>query len=194
MLAKTNVTPNQISFLGFSLYLTATFFFTKNIYYLNVLASVLLFFGIVFDCVDGELARAKKISSDFGKWLDTVIDRIGQIIVTTGIVIGPDGEWVSLVFGRGIRQLPEDRLGFPGIQINDVSCGITYPTQHRQVIAVASCCEVAWGGPITNIDEDIFCRACSCVGDHGRHGSHHGTIFWRMGLYQEDRARCDIKT
>jgi phosphatidylglycerophosphate synthase len=49
--------------------------------------SILLFISHILDCTDGNLARAKKMFSPFGKWLDMVGDRISEILIFMGVCI-----------------------------------------------------------------------------------------------------------
>lgn len=42
----------------------------------------------ILDCVDGRLARLKKTSSSFGKWLDNILDGFGDFLIVSGIAFG----------------------------------------------------------------------------------------------------------
>lgn len=88
ILIKTPITPNQTTILSFIFCLIASYFFATESYS-NILWGV-FFVNIfhIFDCVDGEIARIKKLSSKFGYWLDGIIDRIGLVCIVTGIVLG----------------------------------------------------------------------------------------------------------
>lgn len=50
-----------------------------------VLAFVLLQFGYVLDCSDGQLARATRRSSPFGGWLDVAIDFLSNITIPAAL-------------------------------------------------------------------------------------------------------------
>ena len=55
---------------------------------------------MILDCVDGQLARAKECSSDWGRLLDGIAGYIIYLAVLTGVVIGFNKEYVTLaVFG-----------------------------------------------------------------------------------------------
>ncbi len=78
LLFKTNVTPNQITLLSLFLGILSGFFiFSKHIY----LGIVFLNLSFIFDCVDGQLARAKSLFSKIGSFLDNMADRLVENIV-----------------------------------------------------------------------------------------------------------------
>jgi len=87
-LSKTAVTPNQISFTCFILSLVSAYLFYLQGYSNILLASLLLFFSLILDRVDGSLARIKNMSSDYGFWLDKTFDVISISIIFFGITCG----------------------------------------------------------------------------------------------------------
>jgi len=84
-LIDRNVTPNQISvftslfsFLIFFSYALGNF----------VLGGLLTQAVSIIDGVDGEIARAKKLSSNIGGVLDSIFDRLAEILICIGIGFG----------------------------------------------------------------------------------------------------------
>ncbi|BAF70364.1 CDP-alcohol phosphatidyltransferase family protein [Nitratiruptor sp. SB155-2] len=73
LLSKTKMTPNQITTVSLLLgiFAAASFF-----YEYRVLSFLLLHLSFLFDCVDGQLARATKQLSKKGTFLDNISDRI----------------------------------------------------------------------------------------------------------------------
>lgn len=73
-LARTSITPNQITGLSFVAYMCSAIFF-----FLGYLIGGAICFqlGFILDCIDGKLARLKQRFSRIGGWLDTIVDRIG---------------------------------------------------------------------------------------------------------------------
>jgi phosphatidylglycerophosphate synthase len=64
-----------------------------------LLGSFFLFFSHVLDCTDGNLARAKKHFSPFGRWLDWVGDRLVEMSAFFGACFyflwtGASGYWI----------------------------------------------------------------------------------------------------
>jgi len=78
ILMKTKVTPNQVTaasllcgvICGLS-YLSGWF----------IIGSFFLFMSHVFDCTDGNLARAKEMFSPFGRWIDLVGDKSADAFI-----------------------------------------------------------------------------------------------------------------
>jgi len=80
----SNTTPNMVTivslilgiFSGVSLYFN---FKLSAIFLLNI--------SFILDCVDGQLARAKKLQSDFGMWLDNISDRIVENSIILALLL-----------------------------------------------------------------------------------------------------------
>lgn len=83
----TPLTPNMISMLSFVVLLAACAFIVKATPAATLIGGILCWFSWVFDCVDGEIARLKGLSSDFGAWFDGVLDRLGDIVLFVAITI-----------------------------------------------------------------------------------------------------------
>lgn len=87
-LVKTNLHPNSITIMSGASGLIAFLMFIMG----NTPGFILgaLFFELfyVLDNCDGEVARAKGLSSHFGSWLDTLVDYIIHVIAFGGIMLG----------------------------------------------------------------------------------------------------------
>ena len=84
LLARTRITPNQISWAAFGLAVLSFFSF---IYNWNIAGGLLAQLSSVIDGVDGSLARLKGISSAFGGFLDSILDRYADILIMLGLTI-----------------------------------------------------------------------------------------------------------
>jgi len=84
LLAKTRLTPNALTLIGFALSGVAAAVIAEE--YL-VLGGVLVLLSGVFDMFDGPLARATGQSTKFGAILDSTCDRLGEAAVLLGILI-----------------------------------------------------------------------------------------------------------
>jgi len=84
LLARTRITPNQISFTSFGL---AVLSFLSFIYNWNIAAGLLAQLSSIIDGVDGSLARLKGMSSDFGGFLDSILDRYADILIILGLTM-----------------------------------------------------------------------------------------------------------
>ncbi|MEA2054537.1 MAG: CDP-alcohol phosphatidyltransferase family protein [Candidatus Thermoplasmatota archaeon] len=84
-LVKTNVTPNIISFISFLLCCMGTFFFFLGGYANLVIGATLAQISSITDGCDGEIARLKFKSTEFGRWFDAVLDRYADAFLLFGL-------------------------------------------------------------------------------------------------------------
>ncbi|MFQ5661576.1 MAG: NTP transferase domain-containing protein [Gammaproteobacteria bacterium] len=84
-LAKFDITPNQISLFSFLCSLLAAGLFALGGYPALLLGGVLAQFASIIDGCDGEVARLKYQSSDFGGWFDAVLDRYADAFLLFGL-------------------------------------------------------------------------------------------------------------
>lgn len=84
-LAKLDVTPNQISLFSFLCSLLAAGLFAFGGYLTLLLGGILAQFASIIDGCDGEVARLKYQSSDFGGWFDAVLDRYADSFLLFGL-------------------------------------------------------------------------------------------------------------
>lgn len=84
-LAKLVVTPNQISAFSFLCSLLAAGLFAFGGYLALLLGGILAQFASIIDGCDGEVARLKYQSSDFGAWFDAVLDRYADSFLLFGL-------------------------------------------------------------------------------------------------------------
>lgn len=80
-----NISPNTVSVTSMLINLLAAWCLFSPSHWTRILGVVLLQIGFVFDCSDGEVARATGKSSPFGAFLDSTFDRIKEIIVLGAI-------------------------------------------------------------------------------------------------------------
>ncbi len=84
LLAKTGVTPNQITWASFSIALLS---FISFIFGQNIAAGLLVQLSSIVDGIDGSLARRKGVTSEFGGFLDSVLDRYADILIVLGLTL-----------------------------------------------------------------------------------------------------------
>ena len=84
-LVKLDITPNQISLFSFLCSLLAAGLFALGGYLVLLLGGVLAQFASIIDGCDGEVARLKYQSSDFGGWFDAVLDRYADAFLLFGL-------------------------------------------------------------------------------------------------------------
>jgi phosphatidylglycerophosphate synthase len=84
LLAKTKVTPNQMTWASFSI---AFLSFISFIFGQNIAAGLLIQLSSIVDGVDGSLARRKGMTSEFGGFLDSLLDRYADILILLGLTL-----------------------------------------------------------------------------------------------------------
>lgn len=76
VLLKTSITPNQITSISLMLGLFCAACFTQGSWLVEIIGGLLLVASYTFDNCDGEVARIKNMSSEFGAKLDDMSDWI----------------------------------------------------------------------------------------------------------------------
>ena len=85
-LAKTGITPNQITIFRFVISFPSTlYFFSRGEHLYNLIGLAVYLVLVPLDWVDGDLARLTGQSSSLGKWLDDTSDRILVLSVLGGL-------------------------------------------------------------------------------------------------------------
>ena len=84
LLAKTKVTPNQMTWAAFGIALLS---FVSFVLGYNIIAGLLVQLSSIVDGIDGSLARLKGMTSEFGGFLDSVLDRYADILIVLGLTL-----------------------------------------------------------------------------------------------------------
>ena len=84
LLSKTRITPNQVSWAAFSI---AVLSFVSFILNQHIVGGLLAQLSSIIDGVDGSLARLKGMTSTFGGFLDSVLDRYADILIVLGLTL-----------------------------------------------------------------------------------------------------------
>lgn len=101
-LRRTPVTPNQVTFLGASLFLgVAVALIGVRGWAGMLLAAGFLQLSYLFDCADGQLARLTGMTSDVGAYLDFLVDEVKALIL-----VGASGIRVWLESGGAADGRP----------------------------------------------------------------------------------------
>ena len=80
-----DVTPNQVTLFSFALAALAAFIMALPGWFALALGGVLAQLSSIIDGVDGEIARLKRLQSDYGAWLDAVLDRYADAFLLFGL-------------------------------------------------------------------------------------------------------------
>ena len=84
LLTKTKVTPNQVTWMAFGIALMSFFSFILG---QNIIAGLLVQLSSIVDGIDGSLARLKGMTSEFGGFLDSILDRYADILIVMGLTM-----------------------------------------------------------------------------------------------------------
>jgi phosphatidylglycerophosphate synthase len=88
VLKNTFITPNQVTYLSVVVGFASGYSFSQGTGVASAIGGLLLELTLVLDCVDGQLARAKKMASDWGRLIDGIAGYFAYLAVIFGIMTG----------------------------------------------------------------------------------------------------------
>jgi phosphatidylglycerophosphate synthase len=88
LLKNTPVTPNQVTYFSVLMGFASGYAFSFASPVSLVLGGILLEVTLVLDCVDGQLARAKGMASDWGRLIDGIAGYFAYLAVVVGLIKG----------------------------------------------------------------------------------------------------------
>lgn len=106
------VSPSQVSAISFVLAVAACGLFLHTSYWWRLMGVVMLQLSFAFDCSDGEVARIKHMSTPFGAWLDSTLDRFKEVLMLGSMTIA----WYWHVDAR-LMVLVVGALAIIGLQL-----------------------------------------------------------------------------
>jgi phosphatidylglycerophosphate synthase len=87
-LIKFPITPNMVTMFTLLVSFASGVFFARGGYWSMLFGAVLSVWASILDGCDGEVARLKLQSSDFGCWLETICDYLYYLFVFGGMSLG----------------------------------------------------------------------------------------------------------
>ena len=84
-MGRAGLTPNALTLIGFAITTTGAVLVGLQLW---IVGGLVVFFGGVFDMFDGTLARATGQANRLGAFMDSVFDKLGEIIVFLGVIAG----------------------------------------------------------------------------------------------------------
>lgn len=141
-LAVSRTHPNFISFFSLITAAASFIFLIKNNL---VLASPFFILAIIFDWLDGKLARATGQTSRLGAYLDTIIDRYVEAFVLFGFfflplpkIILPAYFWISMaIFGSLITTYAKSAREEKGLSKPKISIDLAGRAERVILIVLA---------------------------------------------------------
>lgn len=85
---RTNLTPNTITICSFIFIPFAAICYGYGNYYGLLFGAFFFEINYLFDCVDGTVARIKKLGTPLGAFLDPMLDRWRMVILTLALSYG----------------------------------------------------------------------------------------------------------
>ena len=86
--ASTGISPNVWTVIGLVFAFGASLIYGINVEYSLILGGIILLVSGFFDIVDGQVARYTNKISKTGGFLDSVFDKIAEVAIFFGILIG----------------------------------------------------------------------------------------------------------
>ncbi len=83
LFSKINISPNVLTISGLLFTSAAAYFIYLQNFFIG---AFLLTIGALFDALDGHLARRSGLSSKFGAFLDSVVDRLSDFLPLTALI------------------------------------------------------------------------------------------------------------
>lgn len=113
------ITPNVMTGVAFLVALAGIAMVTRGTYFWFVLGAGLVQIQSVLDGCDGELARLRYLSSNFGAWFDTVVDDLIGVLWVSALGIG-----VSRMTGQSFWMI----AGISASVLYTIALGLVYTT------------------------------------------------------------------
>ncbi len=88
VLKNTFITPNQVTYLSVLVGFVSGYLFSQGSWSSSIVGGLLLELTVILDCVDGQLARAKNMASDWGRLIDGIAGYFAYLAVVYGIISG----------------------------------------------------------------------------------------------------------
>ena len=88
LLKNSLVTPNQVTYFSVLIGFLSGYAFSFSSSTSLILGGILLEVTLVLDCVDGQLARAKNMASDWGRLIDGIAGYFAYLAVVIGLIKG----------------------------------------------------------------------------------------------------------
>ena len=88
LLVKTPVTANFVTYATFFIAMVSAYCFSRGTHLCNLIGIVVFQVALLLDFVDGEIARTKNTVSSYGDWVDSILDRLKDVVIVGGVAWG----------------------------------------------------------------------------------------------------------
>ncbi len=144
---RINVNPNYLTFSGFLITISAAFIIPYNL----KVGGLLVIIGGIFDMLDGVIARTNGRTSDFGAFLDSVLDRFSDAAIFFSLawyflkLNNLTGTSISILTMIGALLISYARARAEGI---GKKCSVGLLERPERIILVTIGCLTGWILPI----------------------------------------------
>ena len=124
--ASTGISPNGWSCIGLIFAFASAFIYGWNIEFSLIIGGVVLLVAGFFDIVDGQVARVSQKITKSGGFLDSVFDKIAEVAIFLGILVGGLAEpylvFLAITFSL-LVSFTRSRAESLGIKLQGVGIG-----------------------------------------------------------------------
>ena len=135
--ASTGLSPNFWTFVGLIFALASAVVYGMGIEFGLVIGGILLLVSGFFDMVDGQVARVTGKTSKKGSYLDSMFDKIAEVAIFLGLLIGGYAEPYLVMLAITLSLLVSyARAKSDALNINMQGIGIGERAERLLVIAI----------------------------------------------------------
>ena len=183
--ARTRITPNQVTLFNLAVFVVAAAVFAGCPSWRGGVAAVLLLeVSYCFDCVDGMLARHKKVASAVGHLFDFFTDELKAVLLVGALAVRA---WQTGGFGAdGRRWAPWDArfllAGIAGVVAVSSALSLTRFLRTPEVSGRATTVEAFYETVDASVPSSRVGRAATWVGRFLRFLNHYPSHIWLWAL------------
>ena len=134
--AATGLSPNFWTVVGLVIALSSAVVYGMGVEFGLIIGGILLLVSGFFDMVDGQVARVTGKTSKKGEYLDSMFDKISEVAIFLGILIGGYAEPYIVLLAITLSQLVSYARGKPGL-INIILQGIGIGERAERLLVIA---------------------------------------------------------
>lgn len=147
------ITPNQITSIGFVLYLTASisFYLASFSRHWFLIASLCIFLHWITDNLDGELARIRHLASQRGLFLDLFLDTVGGAALGVGLGLATYTVPHILLLANTLYLLGSVLLLFQLVLTHEFQIPTLGPAEIRLIMILLAFTTFFWRGEVIRV-------------------------------------------
>ncbi|MDA4119898.1 MAG: CDP-alcohol phosphatidyltransferase family protein [Thaumarchaeota archaeon] len=137
--SKAGLSPTSWTMVGLAVSILAAYSYSASSYRGEVVGGVLVLISGFFDLVDGAVARVTGKTSMKGAFVDSTLDRVAEVTIFAGILVGHYGSAISILLALSTSLLVSyTRAKGDALGISLSGVGIGERSERLIIIAVAS--------------------------------------------------------